>query len=209
MTAGVRRQLFVPTAVSMALALALGAWSWAIGVETGARAMAITLGMLALWQFVEWRMRDQMIARPTCLRILRWHRVVFASTALFIAVRIGLRTGFAITALDPEWIPAARRTLQVTNGLLLVVWGNYLPKLISPWPPEDEPFDWQGVHRFVGRIVMLGGLGMIVVWLALPIELADAWGDGLLVGAMLLALVRKLYSLATYGGRDRAEPRSV
>jgi hypothetical protein len=46
----------------------------------------------------------------------------------------------------------AQRSLYVVAGGLMAVWGNYLPKLMSPWPPEEEAFDWHRVHRFVGWV---------------------------------------------------------
>jgi hypothetical protein len=40
------------------------------------------------------------------------------------------------------------------------------------------------------------GVGIILAWLTLPIELAERVGERLILAAVLLALARKLYSLA-------------
>ena len=51
------------------------------------------------------------------------------------------------------------------------------------------------------------GVGIIVAWLTLPIELAGRVGEGLMLAAVLLALARKLYSVATHH-RPTAHERS-
>jgi hypothetical protein len=92
----------------------------------------------------------------------------------------------------------------------MAVWGNYLPKLLSPWQPEEEPFDWQRVHRFAGWAFTIGGIGMMLTWVTLPIDQADAWNPAIVGGVAVLSVGRKLYSLATYSGpRGRAESRPL
>ena len=51
---------------------------------------------------------------------------------------------FEFQSIDPEWVPVARRSLNIAAGGLMAVWGNYLPKLMSPWQPEEEPFTGSG-----------------------------------------------------------------
>ena len=92
----------------------------------------------------------------------------------------------------------------------MAVWGNYLPKLMSPWQPDEEPFDWQRVHRFVGWACTIGGIGTMLTWVTLPIDRADAWEPAIVGGVVVLSLGRKLYSLATHSGpRGRAESRPL
>ena len=66
---------------------------------------------------------------------------------------------------------------------------------------------WQRVHRFVGWVFSMVGVGIILAWLTLPIELADRVGEGLILAAVLLAIARKLYSVATHR-RPTAHERS-
>jgi len=70
---------------------------------------------------------------------------VFASIALFFASKHGVRLAFELQVIDPEWVPVARRSFNMVLGGLMAVWGNYLPKLLLPWQPDEEPFDWHRV----------------------------------------------------------------
>ena len=197
-------------AAAMALMMALAAWSWALGVADASFRLLTGAGVLALWGFVEWRVRGQYTVQESGAGVLRWHRAVFATIGLYIAMRHGVRLAFALQYLDPAWVPAATRGLHVVAGGLMAVWGNFLPKLMSPWQPEEEPFDWQRVHRFVGWVATLAGIGTMLIWVTLPIDRADAWEPAIVACVVVLSLGRKLYSLATYpGSHGRAESRPL
>jgi hypothetical protein len=121
---------------------------------------------------------------------------VFAAVALFLALRMGLRLGFELELLPPDWIPAARRGAGALGGALLAVWGNFLPKLLSPWPHGQQPFDWQRVHRFAGWVATLSGIAVAFVWLALSLDAAKPASGGILLTFCVLVIGRKLFSLA-------------
>ena len=88
-------------------------------------------------------------------------------------------------------------------GVLFTFWGNHLPKLMSPWPLGGEPFDWQTVHRFVGRVAVVAGIGLILVWSTLPMRDADRATTFITVTACALALGYKLRSALRYSNRER------
>lgn len=204
------RRLLMLVAAAMTLMMALAAWSWALGIDHASLRLLTGAVMLALWGFVEWRVPGQYAVRGSGAGVMRWHRAVFATIALFIAMRHGVRLAFVLQYLDPEWVPVARRSLHIVAGGLMVIWGNYLPKLMSPWQPEEEPFDWQRVHRFVGWVCTIGGIGTMLTWVTLPIDRADAWEPAIIGCVVVLSLGRKLYSLATHSGPpDRAESRPI
>lgn len=202
-------RLLGAAAVSMGVMAVLVLWSLAIGLDDAWERLWRGTFTLAAWGFVEWRWT----ARPHGLTqaaggIIRWHRAVFTSIALLIAMGTGIQLAFALTWIGPEWAPIARRGVGVVAGGTLAAWGNYLPKLLSPWHAEDEPFDWRRVHRFAGWVVSIAGVGLIVAWTVLPIDRARDWSGRIVLTCVLLALSRKLYSLATYSGPgDRSESR--
>ena len=203
------RRLLILVTAAMTLMMALATWSWAVGIDHAVRRLFTGLGMLALWGFVEWRVSRQYAVRGSGAGIIGWHRAVFGTVGLFIATSHGVRLAFELQFIDPEWVPVARRSLNIVAGGLMAVWGNYLPKLMSPWQPEEEPFDWQRVHRFVGWAFTIGGIGLMLAWLTLPIDRADAWEPAIVGSVVVLSLGRKLYSLATYSGprgREAARP---
>jgi uncharacterized membrane protein len=149
-----------------------------------------------LWAYVEWVSRS---ATPEARRaaLIRWHRVVFTVVITFALTRLAIRAAFNADIVGDHWIPAARSGVGVASGLLLAAWGNYLPKLLSPWNQEDEPFDWQRVHRFAGWLATIGGLAVAVIWLALPVERAAAVSRVVLLTVFVLAIGRKLLSIAS------------
>lgn len=204
------RRLAMLVAAAMTMMMALATWSWVLAVEHASFRLLIGLVIVALWGFVEWRVPGQGAAQGQGAGVIRWHRAVFATIGLFIAMRHGVRLGFELQYLDPEWVPVARRSLHVIAGGLMAVWGNYLPKLMSPWQPEEEPFDWQGVHRFVGWASTIGGIVTMLTWATLSIDRAEAWDPVIVGSVVVLSLGRKLYSLATYSApRGRAESRPL
>jgi hypothetical protein len=129
--------------------------------------------------------------------ILDWHRSCVAWIGLMWLLSIGSQLAIALGFVDPGWRPFLRRAWWLAFGASVTLWGNLLPKLLSPWNVEDEPFDWQGVHRFVGWVVTLGGIGVILVWLSLEPAAAKTASRAILGVVFLLALGRKLVSLIT------------
>ena len=97
--------------------------------------------------------------------------------------------------LDPAWDAPLTRVKGLLFGAGLAVWGNLLPTLLSPWSPRDEPFDWQRVHRFGGRVALLAGVLMVLVWLVFPLESARTLALWIAVSGTALMIGRKLVSV--------------
>ena len=125
-------------------------------------------------------------------------RVFFAAIAVALAVGNGTKLAIIAGALDPSWLATGQRAFGVILGTTLALLGNYLPKLVSPWSLRDEPFDWQGVHRFGGWLCLTVGVAVVVCWLALPVGAARSATSSLILTMAVLLLGRKLYSLATW-----------
>ena len=62
-------------------------------------------------------------------------------------------------------------------------------------------------RRFVGWVSSIVGAGIIVAWLTLPVERAERICEGLILATVLLAMARKLHSVATHH-RQTAHERS-
>ncbi|HUF47313.1 MAG TPA: hypothetical protein VMM93_05810 [Vicinamibacterales bacterium] len=202
-----RRTSLVFALASMLALVGLAAWGLATVPGLPPRWLVPIVIVAGLWTYVEWVARSPRTAWTPTADIMRWHRTVFGVIALFLAVKFAARLAFTAEAIDPEWIPLARRSFGITVGLMFTVWGNYLPKLLSPWPPGREPFNWQGVHRFVGRLVTLAGLTVMIVWLVLPLDIARLVSAAVVLGTCLIVVGRKLYSVATWPvERDRPLP---
>jgi hypothetical protein len=158
--------------------------------------VAVAAFLPALWGYVELMQAGTLPAEREQIR--RWHRTVFAVVGLILALKLAPALAIASGQLDAVWGPLTLRMRWIVTGAALAIWGNYLPKLLSPWPTEGEPFAWQRVHRFVGWVFSMVGVGIIVAWLTLPIERAGRVGEGLILAAVLVAVARKLHSVATH-----------
>ena len=182
--------------LSVLLVISLGVLGWSLFPESSSNWALVVISLPALWAFLEIVHAGHAGQREES--IIEWHRAVMAWVGLVIAVAIGFELAIATELLGNEWEPVARRTRGVMFGAGLAIWGNYLPKLLSPWSVEDAPFDWQRVHRLAGWLATLAGVALVLVWLALPIASARQASIGIVIAFSTLTLGRKLMSIATY-----------
>jgi hypothetical protein len=184
------------TTFAVLLVAVLSLWGWWLMPARWPLWMAVAAFLPALWGYVELMQGGTLRAKRA--QIIRWHRTVFAVVGLILALKLASGLAIASGQLDAAWGPAALRIRWIVAGAAFATWGNYLPKLLSPWPTGGEPFAWQRVHRFVGWLFSVVGVGIILAWLTLPIELAERLGERLILAAAVLAVARKLYSVATH-----------
>ncbi len=137
---------------------------------------------------------------------MNWHRRVIAWVGLLVGVGVSFQLAISADLLDAGWEPISWRIKGVIFGTGMVIWGNYLPKGLSPWRVEDEPFNWQRVHRFTGWVASLGGIAVVIVWLVFPLANARLASVGLVGTCVVLVLGRKLLSLAAYSRRPPVVP---
>jgi hypothetical protein len=184
------------TTFAVLLVAALSLWGWWLAPARWPLWMAVAAFLPALWGYVELMQGGTLPAQRE--QIKRWHQTVFAVAGLILALKLAPALAIASGQLDAAWGPLTQRLRWITVGAAWTIWGNYLPKLLSPWPAEDEPFAWQRVHRFVGWMSSMVGVGIIVAWLTQPVERAERVSEGLILAAVLVALARKLHSVATH-----------
>jgi len=187
-------------AVSVTVTAVLGVVGWIL-MPTKAITWIFVIGFpLLLWAFLESAARGSTEAERG---IVRMHRLMVAALALILSVDMGMDLAVHAGLLGPDGGLVEQRFSGLLKGALFALWGNHLPKLMSPWSLEREPFDWQGVHRFVGRTAVAAGLGLVIVWTTLPIGDADRAADIIIVTACALAVGYKLLSVLGYSGRER------
>ena len=182
-------------AISVLVLLAASLWGWSVMPDQLGRWVVKALVVPVLWGILE--LAHSSRRGREWLAIINWHRLCIAWVSLMIALTIGLQLLVVTDVVDVAWAPSIRRMRGVVFGVGMVIWGNYLPKLLSPWAPADQPFDWQRVHRFVGWTVSIGGFAVILGWLVLPLEEARAAALIIVILALGVALGRKLLSLAS------------
>jgi hypothetical protein len=133
----------------------------------------------------------------------RYLRYVGATIFLFLILEAGPVLAIGAGWLGSGWAARLARTQGVLIGMALAVWGNFLPKLMSPWTLEQEPFDWQRVRRFGGWLSVLAGVVTAAAWMTRPEETAR-YVTVVAVGTVLaLTLAYKLVSRVAYALRKR------
>lgn len=103
------------------------------------------------------------VTRPAFLRTLTVS--VFSVLAIFAALILAEETGFI--GSDP-----ARRGVSALMGVLLLLCGNYLPKLTAAPSPNSARL--AKADRAAGRLLILTGLGFALIWVLAPLDWARA-----------------------------------
>jgi hypothetical protein len=190
------KQMVLAT-LSVLVVVALGVWGWSVDPDRPLRWAFIVFFLPTFWGMIE------LLQGGSGRReeIMNWHRSVVAAIGLMMALKVGSQLAVATHLLDAQWGPVARRATGVLFGFFLTVWGNYLPKIISPWRPDEEWFDWQSVHRFVGWLATLSGIALMLVWLTLPPQSAKLATLGISITFSVLGVGRKFMSVADYARR--------
>lgn len=103
---------------------------------------------------------------------------------------VALLAAFAaiVVAKEMGWLGAesARRAVSALMGLLLVVCGNYLPKMTGA--PGQDAGTLGRADRAAGRLLMLTGFGFALIWALAPLGWARSVSPLAGLGGGLLAL---------------------
>lgn len=112
--------------------------------------------------------------------------------AVSVCTIVGAMLAFGITkktgTIDPD---IARRGAATMLGLMLVVTGNYIPKL-HLFRPEGGQSGSSAVDRFAGWTFVGAGLAFVAIWLLAPIGKAMLASPMIGVAGFLLVLARWL-----------------
>ncbi|HIG23952.1 MAG TPA: hypothetical protein EYG02_10230 [Henriciella marina] len=108
----------------------------------------------------------------------------FGLVAIMMGFAIAKKTG----AMNPD---LARRGAAAMIGLVLVVTGNFVPKL-RLFQPKDGAPGASAVDRFAGWVFVACGAAFTAVWLFAPIDKAMLGSPMIGVAGFLLVLARWL-----------------
>jgi hypothetical protein len=118
--------------------------------------------------------------------------------ALLLAALL-LGAAAALRWLSPAWIgpDLAHRLLGALMGAVVVAGANAAPKKLTPLAQlRCTPAAEQALRRFTGFMLVAGGSGYALAWLAAPIGVASQLATGLLGTALALVLLRWADALA-------------
>lgn len=95
--------------------------------------------------------------------------LIFAG--LMIVIPIGLQLAAKAGLADSGW---AWRALMALVGVFLVLRGNEIPKKLTPIASgRCDPIRAQRVQRVAGWAWFITGAALVVIWLTLPLALAQ------------------------------------
>lgn len=154
----------------------------------------------ALWGYLE---AAQMHGQDpnTASAITEVHRYCIGWAGAMVSSRVAIALAVHSAVLDAVWLDHGRRISGLLLGVGLVAFGNLLPTLRSPWPLKAEPFAWQRVHRFVGWVFVLAGIGVLGAWILLPVNSAARTALLFASVAVALGFGRKIASFLTHSSR--------
>ena len=155
----------------------------------------------AMWGYVEVaqvRGRDPSVGQA----IITVIRYCIAWGALMITLRLFMGLALHYGLPRETWIPIGRQLMGGILGIGLILFGNALPKLRSPWSYPDQPFDWQHVHRFVGWLCVIAGVVITLLWLVSPGPVAGRTTFVVMTITAVLSVGRKFASL--FSSRHRS-----
>ncbi len=181
-------------AVATMTALALWAFSYAPGLDL---AWLLPLAVVVLlWTVLEVA-RTPGDHEPRRRALRSYLRYFIAWVALAIASFVSVDALLTTESLGSGWHVGGPRMTGLTVAFGLVLFGNALPTLGTPWRDDREPFAWQRVHRFVGWTLVIVGLGVGTAWIALSPARASTVTNLLLALCFFVVFGRKI--VATLG----------
>jgi hypothetical protein len=121
--------------------------------------------------------------------------MIFAS--LIAAMPMGAKLANALGLIDESLAAAiAARWMSVLAGGYLILRGNRLPKILTPLPDiRCDPATMQSLQRRTGWAYVLAGFTFTLVWLVLPVHLAQPIGMGIIaVGILVPTFILRFYA---------------
>jgi hypothetical protein len=186
--------------VAAVAAIGLAGWILLPGSETD----WVNLVVLAptTWGFVEAVAFMRRNGRAA-IQERRYLRYMASTIFLFIILEAGPDLVIEAGWLGGEWAQSLVRVRGVLIGAALAAWGNFLPKLMSPWTVEEVPFDWQSVRRFGGKLAGIAGVVVSVSWLMTTEEGARLVTATSVLFVLASMIVWKVASRVSYSRRKR------
>ena len=179
----------------MALPVILGAWLCYVRPE---KAVAWAIGMAALpvlWFVV--RAAAKAFGRgEACATTMQPEKagdarkiisgaMIFAGLLISTSLGMQLAAGIGLMG-DPSADALTARMTGVVMGGFLMFYGNRLPKMLWPLSSRCDAATMQTFQRRAGWAYVLAGLGHVVVYLVLPMDLAPAAGMAVIVAGVLI-----------------------
>ena len=136
------------------------------------------LSMPLLWTAVELLNRDKETLRFS-----------IAGAAAMVAMSLGVLVARSTGLIDVANSDFGLRLAGVAGGLIIVAFGNVIPKKLVRFDPAD-PGRKLALQRFSGWVIVLAGLANALIWAFAQMDRAALWSMAPLVGALALVTLR-------------------
>lgn len=177
------RDLVLPLAITGILIVAALAVALAVVAPDKLRlALIAGLNLPLLWAGLE------LFAKGEKLHM----RVAVIAASLLLTISLGAKVAQAGGWIGPDETRLGVRLFGITGALLLVFFGNRIPKVLQRYDPTTDQSRRQAFQRQAGWTVVLAGLASGLLWLILPVDRAAIWGTAVVAGAMVLVVGRIL-----------------
>ncbi len=176
-------------AALLLLSAVLAALNWYFRpAQAGAWAMAIAfIGCMTVAFFFASRPTDNETQRRAADAIR--HAIVFAG--LIMAIPLGMSVAVGLGVIHDADL--SKRITMAIIGVSVAFTGNALPKTLTPLSRlQCDPAKVQAFQRLAGWTWVLTGLGYSLVWLVMPLDLANPVSMVLLMSGMLVVAVQLL-----------------
>ncbi len=180
-------------AASVAVGAAVAMATWGYVTDPDLRWLLAAGVLPALWGLLE--VAQVRGDEETGRAIMTLIRGCVAWAGLLLAAKIGIGVAVKAGVLGGRGLCAEHRLSGLLLGAGMMLFGNYLPKLQSPWSLAEQPFAWQQVHRFVGWAFAVAGLVVFTGWAFLGEDAARRASIVVVTVAVALSLGRKLRSV--------------
>ena len=172
--------------------IALGLWTvllgphdtslWAVGFGVGFLP-SVLIGMTVL---------PRLNSRP---KLSAYSRQILLSSislaGLVLALAFGLEIARALQLIGSQW---PDRLVAVALGVILMLTGNQLPKLLQPVQDDQcQSARTLALKRFAGWMLVLAGFGYGLVWIIAPVGIAGQIGIYVMGAPLALMMVRMVW----------------
>ena len=110
--------------------------------------------------------------------------------AALVALALGIKIAQARGWLGQDEGRLGARLVGICGGLVMVCFGNRLPKILERFDARIDGARRQAFQRQAGWAFVLAGLGSALAWAVLPLDSARLWGMVFIAGGVALVLAR-------------------
>ena len=125
------------------------------------------------------------------------------AAALLLGVSFAMKYFVSTGSLD---VVVSKRIVGAIIGLVLAIWGNYVPKALKP--SSEKPCDssrWVSLRRFAGWAFVISGLTYSAVWLFAPMQYTAVISMTIVGASLVLVLTLMIWLIIS---RKRSRPHA-